>query len=290
MGKDKKKWLSAYGVSLIVHIVFVGIIGAVVCITPTQKKEIVVEVTLDGGGGGGGGGGSRGKNLTESSNSDKQQINNIGKSALSEVFDSLNNSTDLSDLSFCESKLIDKETSSLFDEGSITGLVTSKGGGIGTGAGEGKGSGKGNGIGTGNGNGIGSGIGNGVGNGQGNGRGNGIGDGVGDGIGNGTGENDSDLVATKPIVIRSVSPIYPESRINDDSDVQRIVRLDIRINTDGIVSDAWVVESCGDAVLDQNALEAVMQWVFIPGKDKYGNPIECIMHLPLSFTIRDHNQ
>ena len=266
MGKDKKKWLSAYGVSLIVHIVFVGIIGAVVCITPTQKKEIVVEVTLDGGGGGGGGGGSRGKNLTESSNSDKQQINNIGKSALSEVFDSLNNSTDLSDLSFCESKLIDKETSSLFDEGSITGLVTSKGGGIGTGEGEGKGSGKGNGIGTGNGNGIGS------------------------GIGNGTGENDSDLVATKAIVIRSVSPIYPESRINDDSDVQRIVRLDIRINTDGIVSDAWVVESCGDAVLDQNALEAVMQWVFIPGKDKYGNPIECIMHLPLSFTIRDHNQ
>lgn len=289
MGKDKKKWLSAYGVSLIVHIVFVGIIGAVVCITPTQKKETVVEVTLDGGGGGGGGG-SRGKNLTESSNSDKQQINNIWKSALSEIFDSLNNSTDLSDLSFCESKLIDKETSSLFDEGSITGAGTSKGGGIGTGEGEGKGSGKGNGIGTGNGNGIGSGIGNGVGNGQGNGRGNGIGDGVGDGIGNGTGENDSDLVATKPIVIRSVSPIYPESRINDDSDVQRIVRLDIRINTDGIVSDAWVVESCGDAVLDQNALEAAMQWVFIPGKDKYGNPIECIMHLPLSFTIRDHNQ
>lgn len=250
------------------------------------KKETVVEVTLDGGGGGGG---SRGKNLAESSNSDKQQINNIGKSALSEVFDSLNNSIDLSDLSFCESKLNDKETSSLFDEGSITGAGISKSGGIGTGEGEGKGSGKGNGIGIGNGNGIGSGIGNGVGNGQGNGRGNGIGDGVGDGIGNGTGENDSDLVATKPIVIRSVSSIYPESRINDDSDVQRIVRLDIRINTDGIVSDAWVVESCGDAVLDQNALEAVMQWVFIPGKDKYGNPIECIMHLPLSFTIRDHN-
>ena len=282
MGKDKKKWLSAYGVSLIIHIVFVGIIGAVVCITPTQKKETVVEVTLDGGGGGGGGGGSRGKNLTESSNSDKQQINNIGKSALSEVFDSLNNSTDLSDLSFCESKLIDKETSSLFDEGLITGAGTSKGGGIGTGEGEGKGSGKGNGIG--------SGIGNGVGNGQGNGRGNGIGDGVGDGIGNGTGENDSDLVATKPIVIRSVSPIYPKSRINDDSDVQRIVNLDIRINTDGIVSDAWVVESCGDAVLDQNALEAVMQWVFIPGKDKYGNPIEYISHLSLSFTIREHIQ
>lgn len=282
MGKDKKKWLSAYGVSLIIHIVFVGIIGAVVCITPTQKKETVVEVTLDGGGGGGGGGGSRGKNLTEYSNSDKQQINNIGKSALSEVLDSLNNSTDLSDLSFYESKLIDKETSSLFDEGSITGAGTSKGGGIGTGEGEGKGSGKGNGIG--------SGIGNGVGNGQGNGRGNGIGDGVGDGIGNGTGENDSDLVATKPIVIRSVSPIYPKSRINDDSDVQRIVNLDIRINTDGIVSDAWVVESCGDAVLDQNALEAVMQWVFIPAKDKYGNPIEYISHLPLSFTIIDHIQ
>ena len=282
MGKDKKKWLSAYGVSLIIHIVFVGIIGAVVCITPTQKKETVVEVTLDGGGGGGGGGGSRGKNLAESSNSDKQQINNIGKSALSEVFDSLNNSIDLSDLSFCESKLNDKETSSLFDEGSITGAGTSKGGGIGTGEGEGKGSGKGNGIG--------SGIGNGVGNGQGNGRGNGIGDGVGDGIGNGNGENDSDLVATKPIVIRSVSPIYPKSRINDDSDVQRIVNLDIRINTDGIVSDAWVVESCGDAVLDQNALEAVMQWVFIPAKDKYGNPIEYILHLPLSFTIIDHIQ
>ncbi len=287
MGKDKKKWLSAYGVSLIIHIVFVGIIGAVVYITPTQKKETVVEVTLDGGGGGGGGGGSQGKNLEESSNSDEQQINNIGKSALSEVFDFLNNSTDLSDLSFCESKLIDKETSSLFDKGSITGAGTSKGGGIGTGEGEGKGkgSGKGNGIGTGNGNGIGSGIGNGVGNGQGNGRGNGIGDGVGDGIGNGTGENDSDLVATKPIAIRSVFPTYPEGRINDDSDVQRKVRLDIRINTDGIVSKAWVVESCGDAVLDQSALEAAMQWVFIPGKDKYGNPIEYISHLSLSFTI-----
>lgn len=286
MGKDKKKWLSAYGVSLIIHIVFVGIIGAVVYITPTQKKETVVEVTLDGGGGGGGGGGSRGKNLTESSNSDKQQINNIGKSALSEVFDFLNNSTDLSDLSFCESKLIDKETSSLFDKGSITGTGTSKGGGIGTGEGEGKGkgSGKGNGIGTGNGNGIGSGIGNGVGNGQGNGRGNGIGD----GIGNGTGEDSSDLVATKPIAIRSVYPTYPKGRINDDSDVQRKVRLDIRINTDGIVSKAWVVESCGDAVLDQNALEAAMQWVFIPGKDKYGNPIEYISHLSLSFTIIDH--
>lgn len=290
MGKDKKKWLSAYGVSLIIHIVFVGIIGAVVYITPTQKKETVVEVTLDGGGGGGGGGGSRGKNLAESSNSDEQQINNIGKSALSEVFDFLNNSTDLSDLSFCESKLNDKETSSLFDEGSITGAGTSKGGGIGTGEGEGKGSGKGNGIGTGNGNGIGSGIGNGVGNGQGNGRGNGIGDGVGDGIGNGTGENDSDLVATEPIPIKSVYPIYPKSRINDDSDVQRKVSLDIRINTDGIVSAAWVVKSCGDAVLDQNALEAAMQWVFIPGKDKYGNPIEYISHLSLSFTIREHIQ
>lgn len=286
MGKDKKKWLSAYGVSLIIHIVFVGIIGAVVYITPTQKKETVVEVTLDGGGGGGGGGGSRGKNLAESSNSDEQQINNIGKSALSEVFDFLNNSTDLSDLSFCESKLIDKETSSLFDKGSITGTGTSKGGGIGTGEGEGKGkgSGKGNGIGTGNGNGIGSGIGNGVGNGQGNGRGNGIGD----GIGNGTGEDSSDLVATKPIAIRSVYPTYPKGRINDDSDVQRKVRLDIRINTDGIVSKAWVVESCGDAVLDQNALEAAMQWIFIPGKDKYGNPIEYISHLSLSFTIIDH--
>ena len=290
MGKDKKKWLSAYGVSLIVHIVFVGIIGAVVCITPTQKKETVVEVTLDGGGGGGGGGGSRGKNLTESSNSDEQQINNIGKSALSEVFDSLNNSIDLSDLSFCESKLIDKETSSLFDKGSITGTGTSKGGGIGTGEGEGKDSGKGNGIGTGNGNGIGSGIGNGVGNGQGNGRGNGIGDGVGDGIGNGTGENDSDLVATEPIAIKSVFPTYPERRINDNSDIQRKVSLDIRINTDGIVSKAWVVESCGDAVLDQNALEAAMQWVFIPGKDKYGNPIEYISHLSLSFTIRERIQ
>lgn len=282
MGKDKKKWLSAYGVSLIIHIVFVGIIGAVVYITPTQKKETVVEVTLDGGGGGGGRGGSQGKNLAESSNSYEQQINNIGKSALSEVFDSLNNSTDLSDLSFCESKLIDKEISSLFDEGSITGAGTSKGGGIGTGEGEGKGSGKGNGIG--------SGIGNGVGNGQGNGRGNGIGDGVGDGIGNGTGENDSDLVATEPIPIKSVYPIYPKSRINDDSDVQRKVSLDIRINTDGIVSKAWVVESCGDAVLDQNALEAAMQWVFIPGKDKYGNPIEYISHLSLSFTIIEHIQ
>ena len=114
------------------------------------------------------------------------------------------------------------------------------------------------------------------------------GNGIGDGIGNGTGEDSSDLVATKPIAIRSVYPTYPKGRINDDSDVQRKVRLDIRINTDGIVSKAWVVESCGDAVLDQNALEAAMQWVFIPGKDKYGNPIEYISHLSLSFTIIDH--
>ena len=117
-----------------------------------------------------------------------------------------------------------------------------------------------------------------------------MGDGVGDGIGNGTGENDSDLVATEPIPIKSVYPIYPKSRINDNSDIQRKVSLDIRINTDGIVSKAWVVESCGDAVLDQNALEAAMQWVFIPGKDKYGNPIEYISHLSLSFTIREHIQ
>jgi periplasmic protein TonB len=130
-------------------------------------------------------------------------------------------------------------------------------------------------IGGGGGFGSGGGIGNGKGNGIGNGNGSGAGGGNGGGVysvGNGT---------TPPSVLSKVDPEYSEEARK--AKYSGSVMLSIVVNTDGKAEDVHVVKSLGMG-LDEKAIEAVMKWRFLPGKNK-GVPVKVKAQIEVNFRL-----
>jgi TonB family protein len=132
------------------------------------------------------------------------------------------------------------------------------------------GPGRGGGVGTGNGTGVGDGNGPGFGPGSGGGRGGGSGPySVGGGV-------------SEPALISQIPPDY-----SDDARKARIegtVELLIVIRADGSVQFDSVTKSLGFG-LDQNAIAAVKQWKFRPGR-RDGQPVPVWMSVIVNFTIR----
>ena len=84
----------------------------------------------------------------------------------------------------------------------------------------------------------------------------------------------------EPKKIKHVAPVYPE--IAQASRVQGVVILEAIIDPNGNVSDARVLRSI--ALLDQAALDAVMQWQFTPTLLN-GNPVSVIMTVTVNFSL-----
>lgn len=65
-----------------------------------------------------------------------------------------------------------------------------------------------------------------------------------------------------------------------------MVVLVVDINAQGVVTDAKVVRSSGDARLDQAALSVVPKWTFNPAMEN-GKPVVGQVRVPIEFTMHD---
>jgi protein TonB len=85
----------------------------------------------------------------------------------------------------------------------------------------------------------------------------------------------------EPKKIKHVAPVYPEIAMS--AGVQGVVILELIIDPNGDVSDARVLRSI--ALLDQAALDAVMQWRFTPTLLN-GNPVSVVMTVTVNFSLK----
>jgi protein TonB len=84
----------------------------------------------------------------------------------------------------------------------------------------------------------------------------------------------------EPKKIRHVAPVYPD--IAQSAKVQGVVILEVLVDHSGGVADARVIRSV--PLLDQAALDAVMQWKFTPTLLN-GNPVSVLMTVTVNFTL-----
>lgn len=85
-----------------------------------------------------------------------------------------------------------------------------------------------------------------------------------------------------PVKTRHVPPVYP--RLAQQAGVEGIVILEATIDVDGRVRDVRVLRS--EPMLDQAAIDAVMQWRFTPTLLN-GVPVPIIMSVTVHFTLRE---
>jgi TonB family protein len=129
--------------------------------------------------------------------------------------------------------------------------------------------------------GSGGGVGTGLGTGIGPGRGPGVGPGSGGGTGGGVFRPGG--AVTAPRLIREVKPTYTEDAVAHR--IQGTVVLEVVVTRDGRPSQIRVVRSLDPEGLDEEAIAAVTQWRFDPGRLS-GTPVDVLVTIMLDFWIR----
>jgi TonB family protein len=132
-------------------------------------------------------------------------------------------------------------------------------------------------TGPGSGGGVGSGSGTGIGSGRGPGLGAGSGGGTGGGIYRPGG------AVSAPRLIKEVKPKYTPEALRDK--IQGTVVLEAVVSGDGCTSQIHVVRSLDRGGLDEEAVAAVAQWRFEPGR-LAGAPVDVLVVIMLDFSIR----
>lgn len=84
-----------------------------------------------------------------------------------------------------------------------------------------------------------------------------------------------------PKKIKNVDAVYPQDA--QEARVSGVVIIEARIDQDGRVTDARVIRNV--AMLDQAALDAVLQWEFTPTYLD-GKPVPIIMTVTVNFTLK----
>jgi TonB family protein len=135
--------------------------------------------------------------------------------------------------------------------------------------------------GTSTGSGSGGGVGTGVGTGVGSGRGPGLGPGSGGGTGGGVYVPGGAVSA--PRLIKEVKPRYTNEALGHM--IQGSVVLEVIVTTDGCPSQIRIVRSLDRGGLDEEAVAAVAQWRFEPGRLR-GAPVDVLVTVILDFSIR----
>lgn len=129
--------------------------------------------------------------------------------------------------------------------------------------------------------GSGGGVGTGIGTGVGSGRGPGLGPGSGGGTGGGVYRAGGTV--SSPRLIKEVKPRYTNEALLNR--IQGTVVLEAVVTSDGCTSQIRVVRSLDAVGLDQEAVAAVAQWRFDPGR--LGTvPVDVLVTIVLDFTIR----
>lgn len=132
---------------------------------------------------------------------------------------------------------------------------------------------------------TGSGSGGGVGTGTGTGIGSGTGPGIGPGSGGGTGGGvyrPGGAVAA-PRLLSQVKPTYTTQALSER--IQGSVWLEIVVTREGRVGEVRVVRSIDPGGLDEQAIAAVRQWRFEPGR-LWGTPVDVAVTVAMDFSIR----
>jgi len=132
---------------------------------------------------------------------------------------------------------------------------------------------------------TGPGSGGGVGSGEGSGIGSGHGPGLGPGSGGGTGGGvyRPGGAVTAPRVITEVRPTYSNEALRYK--IQGTVVLELIVTHDGLPSEIRVVRSLDPHGLDEQAVAAVAQWRFEPGR-LAGAPVDVLVTVMVDFWIR----
>ena len=129
--------------------------------------------------------------------------------------------------------------------------------------------------------GSGGGVGTGVGTGIGSGRGPGLGPGSGGGTGGGAYRPGGSVSA--PRLIKQVKPRYTAQALQNQ--IQGTVVLEVIVTRDGCASSIRVVGSLDPGGLDDEAVSAVAQWQFEPGR-LAGKAVDVLATIRLDFAIR----
>ena len=132
-------------------------------------------------------------------------------------------------------------------------------------------------TGPGSGGGVGTGIGTGIGSGQGPGLGPGSGGGTGGGVYRAGG------AVSAPRLIKEVRPKYTGAALRNK--IQGTVVLEVVVTADGCASQIRIVKSLDRGGLDEEAVAAVSQWRFEPGR-LAGAPVDVVVTVMMDFTLR----
>jgi len=132
---------------------------------------------------------------------------------------------------------------------------------------------------------TGPGTGGGVGTGTGTGTGSGHGPGLGAGSGGGTGGGiyRAGGAVSAPRLIKEVKPGYTNEALRNR--IQGTVVLEAVVTADGCASQIRIVRSLDAGGLDEEAVAAVAQWQFEPGR-LGGTPVDVLVRIMLDFTVR----
>jgi len=128
--------------------------------------------------------------------------------------------------------------------------------------------------------GSGGGVGTGVGTGMGSGDGPGLGPGSGGGTGGGVYRAGGAVSA--PRLIKEVKPGYTKDALRQM--IRGTVVLDVVVRADGCPSQIRVVKSLDRGGLDDEAVAAVAQWRFEPGR-LAGAPVDVLVTIMVDFSI-----
>jgi len=128
--------------------------------------------------------------------------------------------------------------------------------------------------------GSGGGVGTGVGTGIGSGRGPGLGPGSGGGTGGGVYRPGG--AVSGPRLIKEVKPTYTNDALRHK--IQGAVVLEAVVTVDGCPSQIRVIRSLDPGGLDSQAVAAVAQWQFEPGR-LAGTPVDVLVTIQLDFRI-----
>lgn len=128
--------------------------------------------------------------------------------------------------------------------------------------------------------GVGGGVGTGIGTGLGEGTGPGLGPGSGGGFGGGAYRPGGGVVA--PTLLRQVLPKYTPDALQKK--IQGTVVLEVVVSRDGMPTAIRVVRSLDPGGLDQEAIAAVREWRFTPGR--VGNtPVDVLVTIWVDFRV-----
>lgn len=133
---------------------------------------------------------------------------------------------------------------------------------------------------------LGTGTGGGAGTGTGTGIGSGTGSGLGEGFGGGTGGGAyrPGSGVESPRLLRDAKPQYTADAMR--AKIQGRVEIECIVETSGQCGRIQVVRSLDPVFgLDQEAIKAVRQWRFVPGRLK-GQDVPVIITIELTFTLR----